>query len=360
MAYNVCREKGGKSFYVLFEGDGVRRRIKRSSSDWSQLGFSDCKNIEEAKELAKRLTLQDKARRIEARRQRIQQRLEDEGILACAWLPPLKVAEFESLLRIYKVTPKHWSAAKHAILKIGLDPRLWRKNAFRFYDYFRDRGWSLKYCNTLRRTLNAYAEFFTDDNCSPIPPPTGTERNRIVLAHEQMKGRAKPSGRLSFSLLEANRERWGEATYNWLYISRAFGLRPEELEVSLRTEKKWLYNPKKNALHIYMPKAERVEMNPLKRWKTIPIKTPEQTKALALIQSGVFKKPSRKSMKGLSDMLGRIVTYYGGRKDFYPVMAKLYGEAEASSWLGHRSVETARRYYDDIITNAPWMDEEAA
>lgn len=359
MAFNAIKE--GTSYYVLFEGGGVKRRIKKKSEDWVRLGFDSCKTLEEAREWCKSLTARDRLERREARRQKIQIRLETEGLSKCAWLPPSKVTDFEAKLRTYKLIEKHWSVAKSAILQMGTEPHKWKDVPFRFYDYCEARSWSLDYANTIRRAMNAWGEYFCSQGYSPIKYPTGTDRNRMQRAYEAFRpkrgqrNRRRASGRLSFALLEEHQGKFSEAEVNWLYLSRAFGLRPEELNVSLKDPTKHYVNKKKTVLKVYQPKLERSTPNPLERWKAIPIKTPEQQKALDLLSKD-FRMP--RAMHGLVDALGRKITAYGGRKDFFPVMAKKFGRDKASQWLGHRSVDTAVRHYDDPISNAPGFDED--
>jgi integrase len=160
---------------------------------------------------------------------------------------------------------------------------------------------------------------------------------------------------MSFKLLRESRRLFTPDEYAWLFIERAFGLRREEMETSLRSEKTHVIRGQ--TLYVYQPKLERTVLRPNDRWKKIPAVLPEQREALALIRAGKFTCP--RSLRGLRDSAGRKLTWNCGRKDFYPAMvAAGYDRATVSVWLGHRDLSTARQYYDDPLDQSPFAAED--
>jgi hypothetical protein len=363
MGYFVSRE--GKGWAVFYESKAVpRRRVRKA--DLANLGFGSCVTIEDARKVKDALNAQEKVRRRSDREQLQKQNARELQETHSAFLPEPFLSEFTAELHHRKIRAAHWHTAMRAIVAIGEPPERWRFVASKFYDFIRTNGFSIPYLKVIRRAVNEWGYFLSEKlgrPFRPIPFPTGRDRNAIVLAYEKYsrgpKRRCRPSGRLSFQLLEKHHNRFDEAEYRWLYVSIAFGLRPEELDVSLADPTKHAIRTKDGVthLHIYQPKAERFEINPLRRWKKIPVKTSEQAKALEMLAQGIVKPPKNR-MAGITDFRGRPVTYYGGRKEFFPSMRIRFSEADVSRWLGHRSLDTARKHYDDPTADAP--DDEAA
>lgn len=138
-----------------------------------------------------------------------------------------------------------------------------------------------------------------------------------------------------------------EPHYNWLFISVWFGLRPHEVD-NLADSKTWRKSVNKRGrvlLHVYQPKLIKVPRP--KRWKVIPLKHEDQTKALEIIESGNFRQPSHNVMH---TWFGEAVTPYGGRKGFTDLMLEK-GEkfAEISMWMGHTTLDRTYRDYKDKL-----------
>jgi hypothetical protein len=363
VGYFVTKE--GKGWAVFYESKAVpRRRVRKS--ELPALGFGNCTTVEEARQVKDALNAQERVRRRADREALATDNARKIQETHSAFLPEPFLSEFSAELEYRKIRPAHWHTAMRAIAAIGEPPERWRFVAPKFYDFIRRNGFSIPYLKVIRRAVNEWGYFLSEKlgrPFRPIPFPTGRDRNAIVLAYEKFsrgpKRRCRPSGRLSFHLLEDIKGRFDEAEYRWLYVSIAFGLRPEELDTSLTDPTKHAIRTRDGVthLHVYQPKAERFEVNPLRRWKKIPVKTEEQAKALQMLREGVVKPPKNR-MAGIQDFRGRPVTYYGGRKEFFPSMRTRFPEADVSRWLGHRSLDTARKHYDDPTMDAP--DDEAA
>jgi hypothetical protein len=359
MAYSVCKHK--KGWRVIWqEGGGKKRAFKKS--EFGDTGFANCKTIEQAREVAKTLNSDIKLKREETKRNALLARQAKEDLLTCAALPPAFRVEFEKVFVPNTIRASHWETAKKIIRNVGVAVGDWETKKELFYEQFAGRHYSTSYSNRIRIIVNKWASFLgkkTGMYVEHVPAARGTWANRIRRAYEthntsNKNRRRRPSGRLSFELLNEHKERFEKAEYNWLFISIAFGLRPEEMEFSLRTAKKWVR--KDDALFVYQPKLERTEPNPKKRWKKIPFKTEEQKTAIKMIMSGEFRKPGVKKMRKIVDNHGRKVTYYGGRKEFYPSMGKRFEKADVSKWLGHKNLETAFSFYDDPEDDDPFSE----
>lgn len=366
MGYWIEPQKGSRTWRVLFESVKVPKRTVKKT-EWPNLGFDRCPTIDAARELCKSLNAHEKIKRQEEHRNGVMRRLDSEGLSRCAYLPAALVKEFESGLRDRKIRAEHWRTALKGILVADIPPSEWKEKCTRFYDWFRDNAYSIDYVNTLRRAINTWGEFYTDrrgERFKPLPPPTGQHRISIMLAYEAyrpklgQKGRRRPSGRLSFKHLATLKDKFTASEWNGLFVSISFGLRPEEIQKSLRTPGKSAVAKDRSYIKVYQYKMERVEPNPIKRWKKIEVKTSEQRQAVEIIRSGGFILPRTQKLTGLIDSRGREIDLYGGRKEFYPTMSKLFGKASVQDWMGHMSSDTGKRFYDDVEENAPDEEED--
>ncbi len=130
------------------------------------------------------------------------------------------------------------------------------------------------------------------------------------------------------------------------------GLRPSEIDAL--TDKKQMKNWRiekdeigTTIIRVYQPKLISIER--AKRWKGIPIIFDQQTEALKIIKSGVFKRPLTKTIHlHISERHNN----YGGRKGFMDLMLGLGQKFEnISVWLGHTTLDRSLRNYKnkDIV-----------
>lgn len=362
MGYQV--RKDGKSWCLYWVEDSgsdrKQRYVAKKGIEFSQAGFMRDWPLEQAREWSK--TLQ--AQRSEVLRlqkiARTEARYNEQNQITSAYLPKITVSEFESQLDRWRFRASHWETAKRAIRDLAMHPRDWEKNKDRFYKWGAANHYSIDYFNTLRRAWNLYGDLFcekTHERFKLIPPPKGPHRTALTRAYHLRsvgkggKRRRRPSGRLSYEMLERLKDRFTEGQYRWLFISRAFGLRPEEVNSEL-----WAVSETgiTKYLHVQQPKLIRAGLPPINCWKKIPALEPEQKKALELIESGeTLIKPKQKKFKGLFDSRGRAITAYSGRKDFVPSAIAGHGREVAADWAGHRSTDTTRQHYDDVQENSP-------
>ncbi len=346
MGYSICKDKN--SFRIIYEkwvdGKPTKRHIKQA--EWNNLGFAISMSFNQAREVAKSLNADLKIAKQEERRNRLEIKRYQDNLEKCAHLPDIYVIEFEKDIIAGKgIRNDHWESAKRVIRSVNLKTKDWYFLSHNFYTHFEKLGYSIDYSNRIRRLLNEWGRFFSRKKNAfwqDIPAPRGKFANRIRESYEKKTNGGRYRARLSLDRLKENRTQLSKPEYNWLLISVAFGLRPEEINRSVKTTGKWGF--KNNALYVYQYKLERIEPNAKRRWKKIDIKFPHQKDALKIIMSGDFRAPSRAT---LHKVFGEKTTYYCGRKEFFPFMKKHFDAYTVSCWLGHKSLETARRYYDD-------------
>lgn len=353
MGYSVTKSRAQWRLIHEHWENGERRRRHVKRAEWKGLGLEGCKTIEEARAIVKHLNAKERVREQERRRNRIEARRRQEDLIECAHLPSALIVEFErEVLAAKRLREPHWAEAKRAIRAVKAQPADWYFKPHPFYDYFRERGHSPDYCGRILRMINEWGRFYCrriNSFWQDVPKPRGKFLNEIRRAYEAKTGGGRYRARLSFELLESKKAHLSRAEYAWLFISVAFGLRPEEINHSLRTEGRW--GVREDALFVYQPKLERTESNPKRRWKRIDMKLPEQRTALKMIMAGEFKAPTRKKLKTL---FGPKATLYGGRKEFFPRMRKLFDPLTVARWMGHTTLETARRHYDDPEDDFPF------
>lgn len=332
--------------------------------DWDQHGFSLDMTIDMAKSKAKSLNAQHEIKRWGETKAKIRERLEKEDTIECAFLPDLFVNEFEVDILFEKIcrnsenvrtknkVDSHWRAAKRIIREMKVDHSEWSDKAHKFYNYFVRQQWSLSYCSKLLRVLNEWGFFMSKKTkvaFFPIPFPPVAEQQRIQdsFFDKSPTGDGQASDPLTPQLLISQKNNLLEDNFNWLFISVWFGLRPHEIN-NLKDPKTWKKSINKNGrvlLHVYQPKL--IKIPKAKRWKVIPLKFKEQTRAMELIESGNFRQPIYKVMR---NWFGEGITPYGGRKGFTDLMLEKGQKfEEISMWMGHTTLDRTYRDYKDRL-----------
>jgi len=355
IAYDKASIKGKKS----------ERKIKDiPKQDWQQHGFAMALTYDEAKAKAKSINAQAEVRRWGEKKARIRARLQKEDTIECAFLPPIFVQEFESEILFEKLArgsddthfknkiESHWRAAKRIIREISIPPKEYNLKAYKFLNLFKKKQMSPSYVQKVLRILNEWGYFMArkeDKAFLPIPSPRGGEAQRIADAffEKTPSGEGEASDPLSPQMLEKQKGNLIPENYNWLFISVWFGLRPFEID-GMKEAKNWKASISKSGrtlLHVYQPKLIGVPKP--QRWKVIPVKYPEQEKALTIIQAGKFRRPIYKVMH---NWFGEGVTLYGGRKNFTDMMLGKGEKFEMISlWMGHRNLDRTYRDYKDRL-----------
>lgn len=234
-----------------------------------------------------------------------------------------------------------WNAVQRMITTIAVDPSEWFTATHQIYDYFVERKMSLRYTCTIIKIANLWGFYFCRKLARPflpIPIPRGYERQRLVDAHcEKTEGVAHASKAISPTELKKVSGEINLHSFNWIFLSVWFGLRPKEID-ALHDSKSWrveVLPTNRKILWVYQTKI--IALPPEDRWKPIPIIFDEQAFALAILESDNFKRPLAVTMRRY---FGEGVTLYAGRKGFPDLMlSKKQTLENISIWIGHSTIQ---------------------
>ena len=376
MAYRVWQVKkldGTEGFKVAWEtkdpdNKSVYRFIKQA--EWPTLGFSLKMTLEEAKAWKDTLNAKEKLIRLEDRKVKTLDRVEEDRLVHLAYLPEALLVEFETKVLELPISSgkisSYWKACKDTLCAVRVEPVNWYEQGGAFYAYFKKRYWSPAYTTKLIPLLNKWGKFLakrTSIAFLALPFPKGKARREIEHAWRARpklkngKGTRgnKKSAPLPLSLLKSKVGHLQSNHYNWLLLSCCFALRPHEVDRLHEPEghdNTWRIDEDGEVpvLWIYQSKLEVSVSDEKLRWKYIPCITPDQVEALAIIRSGDFKQPIAKTMRA---HFGDKISAYGGRKAFTQMM-KGYGQTfeDIASWMGHKSIDrTFKDYHDKQVVS---------
>lgn len=327
---------------------------------WRYLGFHASMNIEEAKVRAKQLNTQVHLKLQEERLKKIREKENSLHLRYQAMLPPEFVEEFEELF-IYKkghLSEKArkqksrrkataWKAAKRMISTLQIEPSKWFYHDHDFYEYFRQKQYSLGYINSIIALANLWGHFISRKLANPFFPikkPRGHDRARLIDAYYQKeKSTKKPSRAITVEHLAKISKSINALNFNWIFVSVWLGLRPQEID-NLQDESMWkieILPTKRKVLWIFQTKI--VALPPEDRWKPIPLLFEEQLFAFKIIEGKNFKRPLNKT---LHKHMGKEYGLYGGRKGFVDLMlSKGQSMENISIWMGHSTLNRTWRSY---------------
>lgn len=387
MAYRVSKRttKMGRVYWrLLWEKYSGDERTQRHvpKEEWGPLGFRDDMSLDDAKAWAKHLNDKDRIVQVEERRQKIAQRLQKEGRIKSAFLPPLLVERFEQeilkrdlgrgeekVLK-YNSTPSHWRLAQKIIADIKIDPSDWYDSRRAVYAAFERRKMSPSYVEKVLRLMNLWGYFYCK-RCSKawekVPRPRSHDLERIRDRYVELGKDSMESEPLTLDLLQSARQKLTKpAHHDWLFVATWFGLRPVEAD-SLTKPMTSFQNVKRNGvgtwaiqhdgdhdvLWIYQSKLTGLSRQ--KRWKGIPVVEAEQKQALEIIKSIAAKTAKdttyrwrRPLTKTIKSATAPGVTAYGPRKAFYDMMRdRGWSDIDVSAWLGHKNLKRSNTNYAD-------------
>lgn len=339
-----------RPFYLIWEArEGAIRRVRTVPiSEYASLGLTQSMSLEQAKEIARALNLKST---LEAKRQRSHLRKDAERDLISAYLPLLLSQAFERIhLKRERRQAYLWRGVKAAIIEIGVDPLELGDSPTPLYDYCIRNQYSVDWTRRLITMLNKWLEFSCRKNGVPyrsVPLRDIYEINRVQEKYIDAHGAGNEGETFTPADLNGVRSKLGGLNWNWLYCALWLGIRPSELD-RLKTPdvRYWRFEEKHECgypvLHIFQTKLIYIQRD--RRWKHIPIKHPEQAKAIQVIRSGQFKRPLCKTL--FKAFGGRHITTYSGRKSFTDLMLSRGEEfLSISRWLGHQKIDiTYRRY----------------
>jgi hypothetical protein len=349
MGYTV-RKKSGR-WYVQYETypDGKRTAKTVAGEDLARLGIQDHMSIEDVKLIIKDVNRHERKTRWDAKRFRIQERMEADAVVTVKTLPRTFVSEFEDELHSYpnwKKLLSNWNRAKKLIATLNIPSDQWKRRKQAIYNYFEENRLSDAYAKKVIRVMNLWGDFYsqkTGTAFSILPTPKGHAKSRIRKKYESSRKVAKASEGLTEDLLRSIKQTMMPLQYNWLFISLWFGLRPNEMRNLDKAQLTYVtYDPDKKLYFLNIKQTKLSNLSDDLQWKIIPVLYPEQKAALELINSKSYDEPLPKTVRLHSKGNYKL---YAGRKGFGPLMwDKGHDIVEVSSWLGHKSID--RTYAD--------------
>lgn len=356
MALIIRKNKEG--FSVLIEKFTPERHYERlESKDYHTFNLSPAMKYEEAKAAAKAWAKQQKLEKKKKVNSFLRATFNKD--VSDTYLPQGLVQEFElSLAEMYpdseerhETVLQHWRSAQKLICSIQSLPTTFYEKRFLIYNYFKKQKWSADYMKRITKIMNQWAAFYgrkLQTFVDPVPKIQGSWKQKVLDSRFEKDYVRQPALPFTFKMLNAKKTKMIndelEAHFNFLYIGLAFGLRPSEID-NLHNTKTWRVakdsESKLNVLHVYQKKLNAIEHS--RRWKPIPIVTPEQIEAFKLIQSKNHKRPLTKTIKRF---FGEGFDTYSPRKGFTDEMLKLgFQLTDVSVFLGHSSITTTWNHY---------------
>jgi integrase len=362
MAYEVRKQPYGRGWKILYTKQVGGKRFSKAVS-WLDLGFRADMTLEEAQEWKDKLNAEEHRKHWQERRMAVQRRVDGEQEVESVFLPKLLRAEFEQA-KLYgdsvperpEKTLSSWRAACKAIAVVEKEPEQWVDHKEAFYRYFQEQQMSYQYVQKLVLLLNRWGRFYCRRRkvfFEELPLPGRATRLRIMEANRRKKVKRgnRVSAPLSFDMLESKRSQLTVGQANWLFLSIAFGLRPEEIDERNGVEPiRIVHEGDTPVLEVYQSKLKST-VTYEECWKYIPAILPEQKKAVELLEAEApIVRPSTKTLK---KVFGPAFTHYCGRNNFTPMMLALgKGESTVASWMGHKDIETTHRYAQKLRKRA--------
>ncbi|MGZ3744538.1 MAG: hypothetical protein ACXWRE_13220 [Pseudobdellovibrionaceae bacterium] len=294
-------------------------------------------------------------------------RVNEIAIVASTFLPEDLVQEFYQYLKdrfgdsngeLPDNYDSFWRGAQALISEVALEPWNYSLYPNKIYSYAEKHQYSPSWFKKVLKFVNLWGYFVCNKREKPflpIPPIEGKWRNRINEAYLAVKKDGAESDPLTFEILhgisitedENETEKMKGRHFRYLFTTLAYGLRPSELDRILTDKKNKFHEitrPDKNGicfLKIYQ--AKLINLEPNRRWKSIPIIYPEQLQALQHIKSKDFKRPLTKT---IHNFIGARFNNYAGRKGFMDWMLSMGQKFEnCSMYLGHASLDRSLRNY---------------
>jgi hypothetical protein len=339
VSYRV-QNRNGKPRLVWEWYEGNKRSQRHvPKREWKALGFDETVDLETAKLKTKQLNQEAWLQKLEAKRNKIEQRLKEEDAIECVYLPEIVVNKFENKISRKQNMMSHWRSAKRAIRFVKLHGWEFRRYPEKFYDYWRSESTSPSYVKKMIRILNDWGQFVSDEmnhEFSKMKGPSGADLTPIAKAYYKLRPRGNESYPVSYDQLKEAKDKLRIDNYNWIYLTIWLGLRPEEVDY-LKQEYHMVTQGEVTAIDVFQPKL--INQPEHKQWKLIPLLYLEQRIALQIIEAGNYKRPLVKTMERV---FGDGFKLYAGRKGFEHQMIEVKGhEIETvAAWMGHQKIQT--------------------
>lgn len=328
-------------------------------TEYARLGFRPDMKLDEANHRKDQLNAQSQVKAVEAKRAAISRRMDADERVLNAFLNAEDVQDFEeTVLYVGRDQDKKrivWKAARRLIADLRIEPQKWNYRKITIYEWLRAKQYSPSYSQKVIMVLNQWGEYQAMKYgfyFKQVDFPTGEHLYRISDAYYEKNPDGRASEPLTPDQLKEVSGKMKPEWHNWFYISLWFGLRPEEVDQlhEKRNKRTWDIVEAENVdgkavtcLQIYQKKL--VKIAPERRNKRIPVFTAEQKKALEMIKSGKFQRPSH--LRFVEPYLGKQTYLYAGRKGFSLLMRKLgQSQVNYSRWLGHTTTDRTEKDYE--------------
>lgn len=353
MGYQVWPdgEKGWTLRCVIDRGDHRERRaVKKDSPEFKELGFNRGMTREQARARVKQIQSQDELKREYERQAKIAARTKRIKLIESASLPPELVSDYEAtLLQDENIRIEHWQAAQKLIAKIPVTPEHWFFRKAFIYNLFVEMKYSPDYSNRMIRVLNSWGYFYgvkLNKAWRGLPRVKGQVLKNILRAYHSKKsvGTLAATPELLATLKDLTPE-----LYSWCFITFWFGLRPRESDMLTSTSLMWrIDHSDKRFPVLYVCQSKLLEegVSENRAWKAIPAVESQQLKAIEIIKSGKFRRPSPQWFKKHCE--GRTARSF--RKGFNIYMRSLgYLKEDRQKWMGHQSGDMIDAHYEDNL-----------
>lgn len=355
--------KTTKNFRATFESyKPARKTVTIEPTEYHYYGLKADMTFEEAQAVAKQYRTKTKLERNKAqtatKHQRNQKAIDSIYLptnLTEGFIHELEVMYKNNTERLETVL-QHWTSAQKIIEKIQQTPDKFFENRFAIYSYFKTKAWSPDYMKRITKILNQWGGYYgrkTGKFFEEIPRISGSWKEAVLDAREEKDNVRLPANPLEWPHLQNSETEFKNANleekWNWLFIAFHFGLRPSEVD-SLKNSKNYKIETDSNnkipVLRVYQSKLKMLAKD--YRWKTIPIHSKRQRKAIELIRSGKFDRPLTKT---INRIIGDGFDTYSPRKGFTDMMLNEGWQLEdISAFMGHSSIETTWRHYKNKAT----------
>lgn len=355
--------KTKKSFRATFESfTPVRKTVTIEPNEYHAYGLKSDMTFAEAQAAAKLYRNKLKIERDKA--QKAVKHQQKKKAVDTVYLPnnltegfmhELEVMYKNNLERLETVL-QHWTSAQKIIEQIEQTPDKFFENRFAIYAYFKEKAWSPDYMKRITKILNQWGGYYgrkTGKFFEEIPRISGSWKEDVLDAREEKDNVRLPAKPLEWTDLQNSETEFKnaglETKWNWLFIAFHFGLRPSEVD-SLKITKNFKIEidttNKIQVLRVYQSKLKMMAKD--YRWKTIPVHSKRQKKAIEFIKAGQFERPLTKSIRRI---IGEGFDTYSPRKGFTDLMLNEGWDLEdISVFMGHSSIETTWRHYKNKMT----------
>jgi integrase len=334
------------------EGRRVQKHLPKR--EWASVGVFDGMAPEEIKAALKRHNSSEQLKRWDEVKQRISAKQARDKLAFESQAPQDEVATFLNSIRLENIEMTaraeqqlmaHWRAVARMLLELGRSP--WDLRPVEAAHYYLKKTWSPSHAKKVHSLFNRWGVWWAARRGQSFvsAPLSRKALKAIGAAYEKSKRTDKASIPLTREMLEKAKNHLTPQQHRWLYVSIAFGLRPEEVDkLSTPPGDWWKLTEDSGVQCLDVRQGKLSHLSEDKQWKLIPILHDDQRRALEYIHAGGLERP-RVALMRLH--IHPKVTPYGGRKAFEYEMCEVRGYAveTVAAWMGHQDLKMLWQRY---------------